>query len=212
MKAPEAILLGKEQLTRAAEVLARAFHDYPFMEYAVPAEEPRRRAVRSLYTGVLRYCLRYGEIYTTPAVDGLACWLPPSEPFPTFWRLVRSRMLGLPFAFGWKGFKRLQAGDHVAEQLHRTYAPGPHWYLWVIGVDPARQRTGVAGQIMQPVFARADRDKYRCYLETHKESNVSVYERYGFRVMSQTPVPGHPLKVWAMIRSPRSGPGDLVGE
>jgi hypothetical protein len=210
MTTPEAIRLDGKDFAGAADVLGRAFLDYPLMNYCVPDAERRRRAVWGLYSSVLRYALRYGEAYTTPNLDGATCWLPPNSPFPTFGRMVRSGMLSLPFSYGWTGFRRLQAVDHVAEALHRTHAPGAHWYLWVIGVEPQRQGTGVAGRLMRPVFEQADRDPFRCYLETHKESNVRVYQRYGFRVMSESPVPGHPLTVWAMVRSPGAGPPSLV--
>jgi ribosomal protein S18 acetylase RimI-like enzyme len=202
MKVSEASLLDRQLFPKAADVLERAFYDYPFMEYCVPAAKGRQRAVSSLYSSVLHYSLRYGEVYATSETEGLACWLPPEAPFPSLWRMARAGMLALPLRFGWTGFRRLQAVDNVAEHLHREHAPGAHWYLWVIGVDPKFQGQGVAGQLMKPVFDRADRDQYRCYLETHKESNVRVYERHGFHVVSKTPVPGHPLTVWAMIRSP----------
>jgi ribosomal protein S18 acetylase RimI-like enzyme len=210
MKTPEATLLDGRNFAPVAAALGRAFLDYPLMKYCVPDDERRRRAVCSLYTSVLRYSLLYGEAYSTADLDGAACWLPPDAPFPTFWRMTRSGMLGLPFSYGWAGFRRLQAVDHVAETLHRTHAPGAHWYLWVIGVEPERQGKGVAGRLMRPVFEQADRDQFRCYLETHKESNVRVYERYGFRVVSQTPVPGHPLTVWAMLRSPNAALPSLI--
>ncbi len=203
---PEAVPLGGRQYGPAVDVLTRAFVDYPLMRYTVPDEAKRLRATRALYAAVLRYTLRYGETYATPDVAGAACWLPPERPFPTFLRMLRAGMLAIPFRFGRQAFGRLQAVDHVAEARHRQHAPGPHWYLWVIGVDPGRQRTGVAGRLMRPVFERADRDRLRCYLETHKEANVPVYERYGFRVVSQDPVPGHPLTLWGMLRSPGAGP------
>jgi ribosomal protein S18 acetylase RimI-like enzyme len=200
-------LQGK-QFSPAAAVLCEAFRDYPLMRYAVPDDGRRVRAVRSLYSSVLRYSLRYGETYTTGALEGAACWLPPDNPFPTFWRMVRIGMLGVPYHFGWGGFRRLEAVDKIAEARHREHAPGQHWYLWVIGVAPAHQGKGVAGRLMRPVFEKADRDELRCYLETHKQANVAIYQRYGFRVASETPVPGSPLTLYAMLRSPHAGPSD----
>jgi ribosomal protein S18 acetylase RimI-like enzyme len=209
-KPAEAIPLSKEHFGPAADVLFRAFLDYPLLTYAVPDEARRRRACRSLYTSVLRYCVLFGETNTTLDLEGATCWLPPDRPFPTFWRMVRSGMFGIIPGFGWTGFQRLQAMDKVAEAEHHKHTPGPHWYLWVIGVDPPCQGRGVAGRLMQPVFERADRDGMRCYLETHKESNVAVYERYGFEVVSKTPVPNQPLTVWAMLRRPRKGAPSLA--
>jgi ribosomal protein S18 acetylase RimI-like enzyme len=205
MKATEAVRLDWPRFPRAAEVLTRAFLDYPLMTYCTPHVGRRRRATASLYASVLRYTMRFGDVYTTPNGEGTASWLPPDRPLPTFWRMVRSGMYAVPFAFGWAGFQRLQAMDHVAEAEHRRHAPGPHWYLWVIGVAPEHQGKGIAGRLMRPVFEQADRDRYRCYLETHKESNVPVYERYGFRVVAKTPVPRHALTVWAMLRGPEAG-------
>jgi ribosomal protein S18 acetylase RimI-like enzyme len=201
----ESVPLTWNQFGQVAEVLTAAFVDYPLIAYSVADDVRRRKATYALYAGVLRYTLCYGETYTTPQGEGAACWLPPDRPFPTFFRMLRSGMLAVPLRFGRTGFKRLQAADHVAEAEHRAHAPGPHWYLWVIGVDPARQGTGVAGRLMRPVFERADEAGLRCYLETHKASNIAVYERYGFAVVSQTSVPGHPLTVWAMMRRPNPG-------
>ena len=197
----ETIRLTRSHFGKAWEMLTRAFLDYPLMSYTVPEEDRRRRATAALYASVLRYTLLYGETYTTPGIEGAACWLPPQRPFPTFLRMVRAGMLAVPFRFGWTGFQRLQAMDHVAEARHREHAAQPHWYLWVIGVDPEHQRKGVAGRLMAPVFEHADKNGLACYLETHKESNVPVYERYGYRLASTTPIPGHPLTVWAMLRS-----------
>jgi ribosomal protein S18 acetylase RimI-like enzyme len=198
----DAVLLRPDQFGQAVEVLTRAFLNYPLMLYTVPDEARRLRATRALYAAVLYYTLRYGQAYTTADLQGAAGWLPPDRPFPTFLRMVRSGMLSVPFRLGWSGLHRLQAADHVAEERHRLHAPGPHWYLWAIGVDPAHQRTGVAGRLMRPVLDRADRDALPCYLETHKDTNVKVYERYGFRVVSTNAIPGQPLTLWAMLRSP----------
>ena len=197
-----ATLLTNKQSAAAAALLARAFYEYPLMQFAVPDDARRLKMCECLYGSIVRYSLRYGEISTTSAVEGAACWLPPDEPFPRFWRMVRAGMLAIPLRFRRAEFRRLQAVDHVAETRHREHAPGPHWYLWVIGVDPAHQGKGIAGQLMQAVFERADRDELRCYLETHKETNVAIYEHYGFRVVSRTPISGHPITMWGMLRSP----------
>jgi ribosomal protein S18 acetylase RimI-like enzyme len=93
--------------------------------------------------------------------------------------------------------------DHVATALHRIHAPGPHWYLWVIGVAPEHQGRGVAGSLMQPIFSRADADRLPCYLETHKEAHVRIYERYGFGVAAEGSAADYPGKIWAMTRSPK---------
>jgi len=148
-------------------------------------------------------CLRFGEVYVTPSVIGAACWLPPDKSDFTFLRQVRAGMLQLPLRFGTRGFNRLVAYDRVARRLHHEHARGPHWYLAAIGVEPEHQGQGVGGALMQPILSRADAQGAPCYLETHREDNVRLYERHGFLVVSKCDVAGHPIGVWAMLRKPR---------
>jgi hypothetical protein len=61
----------------------------------------------------------------------------------------------------------------------------------------------VAGNLMQQILARADADALPCYLETHKEANVRIYERYGFGVVAQAGAAHYPGKIWAMTRLPK---------
>ncbi len=197
---PDIIPLTRENFERARTVMARAFEDYPLLRYVVPDDRWRLRLASALYGAVIRYCLAYGESFTTPEVEGTACWLPPDRPFPTFFRMVRAGMLKLPFQFGWTSFAKLDAFDKVAQRMHHEYAPGPHWYLWAIGVARERQGQGLGAGLMRPILAQADAEGLPCYLETHKELNTLIYARLGFRVAGTSGVPGHPGTIWGMLR------------
>lgn len=192
------------QYRAARAALGRAFVGYRLMEYVLPAEARRQRAVPYLYGGILADSLRWGEVYSTAEIAGAACWLPPGVSSPGIVRQMRCGMWKLPWAFGVPAFRKLLVYDDVTRSLHHEYAPGPHWYLAAIGVEPAAQGRGLAGQLMQPVFQRADAAGLPCYLETHTEKNVRVYQRSGFEVCTHREVPGHDVSVWAMLRPPRT--------
>src|SRR5260370_3419386 len=83
------VRLPANQARSAAEVVARAFHNDTLMQYLMPVEARRTRWLPSLFSIVVRYCLAYGEVYTTPGLDGAACWLPPGQTNPPFIRLAR---------------------------------------------------------------------------------------------------------------------------
>jgi ribosomal protein S18 acetylase RimI-like enzyme len=183
--------------------LARAFRDYPLMVYAAPEDRTREQAVASLYGSILKDCLSWGQVYTTSDIAGVACWLPPGHHLPGLLRWIKAGMLKVPLHFGWTGFQRLQAYDTLALRMHHGLAHGDHWYLWVIGIRPEDQRQGLGGRLMQPILARADQESLPCYLETHAESNVRVYERQGFEVASKEIPVSHPLPVWGMVRRPK---------
>jgi ribosomal protein S18 acetylase RimI-like enzyme len=198
------VRLDAARYGQARRALGRAFYDYNLMVYAAPNALRRAEGVTSLYGAILSDCFRHGEVYVTSDVIGAACWLPPGVASPNLVRQIRSGMLALPFRFGIAGFGRLLAYDAMAQKLHHAHAPGPHWYLSAIGVEPERQGQGVGGALMRPILERADAQGLPCYLETHRESNVRLYEKHGFEISCRSEVPGHPLNVWAMLRKPRS--------
>src|SRR5262249_30395363 len=145
-----------------------------------PDAARRGPAVTLLYDAILWDCFRHGEVYVPVSGWGAAAWLPPEKAFSTLSRQVRSGMLKLPLRFGLKGFNRLVDYDAIAQKLHHELAAMPHWYLAAIGVEPEHQGQGVASALMQPILGRADREGLHCYLETHRESNVRLYQRHGF--------------------------------
>ena len=194
--------IDAKQFDRAQQTLGQAFYDYNLMVHAAPTAKRRAPGVTALYGAILWDCLRHGEAYSTAEGDGVACWLPPETPNPTLWRQIHAGMLRLPFYFGITGFRLLLAYDAVAQKLHHQYAPQPHWYLSAIGVKPDRQGQGLGGALMLPILARADARALPCYLETHRESNVRLYEKHGFTVVCRAEVPEHSLPIWAMLREP----------
>jgi ribosomal protein S18 acetylase RimI-like enzyme len=183
--------------------IGRAFEQYNLMVYAAPRDTIRRKAVTSLYGAILNDAFRHGEVYTLGESLGVACWLPPPRSTPTFLRQVQSGMLALPWHFGLGGFQKLTAYDDVARRLHHDYAPMPHWYLAAIGVEPAHQGQGIGSALMRPMLERADRDGLHCWLDTHQDENVRLYERHGFEVSERVTLPGHPIPVYGMLRRPR---------
>jgi ribosomal protein S18 acetylase RimI-like enzyme len=204
LTARDIVRLNASQFAAAQGTLERAFFDYPLMVYACPAAQPRARGVRSLYTAILHDSLRYGEIYTSPGVEGVACWLPPSVPLPTLFREIRAGMLGLPMAFGWKSFRCLLEYGQWHTKLHQEFTSGPHWFLATIGVDPASQGRGVGSALLESIAMKADEQRLPCYLETHGEKSARMYERHGFETVRLFEVPGHAIPVWAMLRPARN--------
>lgn len=201
MNSTEISRLRSGAFNAARATMGRAFRDYNLMAYAKPAE--RLAAVSSLYGAILRDCLAHGEVYTLESTAAVAGWLPPACPAPTFVRQARAGMLSIPWHFGWRGFRILDAYDKVARRLHHDHAPMPHWFLAAIGVDADRQGQGLGSALMRPMLERADREGLHCWLDTHQEVNVRLYQRHGFAVVEQATLPGHPIPVYGMLRPPR---------
>jgi GNAT superfamily N-acetyltransferase len=200
---------GTDRLPRASDMLGRAFRNDPALRFLVPEDARRAGLAPSLLGGIARYCWLYGEVYATRSLEGIACWLPPGESLPGFYpralvRLLRAGLLADVPRLGREGLGRLLRWTRYTDELHLRLAPGPHWYLWLLGVEPSQQGTGVGTALLRPALARADAGGMPCYLETQNERNLRFYHKQGFRVVSDGEVPGHGLRVWTMSREPRA--------
>jgi ribosomal protein S18 acetylase RimI-like enzyme len=201
----EPIHLQPSQKAEAAEVLCRAFMEDVAYKYVLPDPQERETTMRRLWKALVPYCMLYGEAYTTPEVAGVACWLTPNHSAYSIWRIVRTGF-ALPRAilsFKQPARDRMAALMQYNDEIHKRVIREPHWYLGALGVDPDHQRRGVGAALLQPVLARADLKGWPCYLETQTEDNVKFYEKQGFTVANEAVVPGHGVKLWAMIRRPR---------
>jgi ribosomal protein S18 acetylase RimI-like enzyme len=193
--------LKKEQIGPAAEMLARAFGQDPKMGYFVPDEGKRLEIARHHFEFLLRYGLIYGEVYTTsPRLEGVAVWLPAKKVEITLWRALRAGLFRFRKGVGKEALERIIFFSEYIDTLHRRHMPGPHHYLFFIGVDPACQEKGYASRLIRPVLARLDNEGIPCYLVTQNEQNVALYEHYGFQMIEKSLVPGTEVESWAMVR------------
>ncbi len=66
----------------------------------------------------------------------------------------------------------------------------PHWHIGPIGVDPAFQGQGVGKALLGAFLEMADEDGPPAYLETDVDRNVTLYEKFGFRVIGEADILG----------------------
>lgn len=83
----------------------------------------------------------------------------------------------------------------------------PHWYLAVIGADPAARGQGHGAALLRSGLAKADAAGLPVYLESSKPDNLPFYEHFGFTVLGEAQLPGGGPVLWAMRRAPRMPDG-----
>lgn len=125
----------------------------------------------------------------------VALWLPPGAG-PDDEALVQAVELGAPPA------RRAEALD-LFEAMAHWHPQGPHWYLPLIGVDPASQGQGLGATLLAHQLAICDTDGLPAYLEATSERSVPLYQRHGFEILTVLRVGTCPPIV-PMIRRPRT--------
>ena len=99
---------------------------------------------------------------------------------------------------------KLPRAIRLLTQMERAHPTDPpHWYLAVLGTDPAHQGSGVGSALIRAITDRCDAQGLGAYLESSKEQNVPFYARHGFEVVERVDPGGQP-PTWTMWRDPRA--------
>ncbi len=125
---------------------------------------------------------------------GAALWLPPGVK-------VDSKPLA---AFMNQNFDPAVLDDFsVLIEKSDAYRPvEPHWYLTLIAVDPVKRGRGYGAALMSHALEICDRDKRPAYLESTNAANLSLYKRYGFKLLAEVQVGQSPAR-YPMLRQPQ---------
>jgi ribosomal protein S18 acetylase RimI-like enzyme len=179
--------------------LARAFAEDPVMRWLLPARGARSSRLPRLFAMELRdLYLPHDEVYTTRDLEGGALWAPPDG-----WRTPPANLVRALPRLAWTLRARMPVAVNSVRAIERLHPQEAHWYLAVVGTDPARQRQGVGSALLAPVLERCDRDYVPAYLESSREDNLAFYQRLGFEVTGRLDLPGGGPRIWPMWREPR---------
>jgi len=93
-------------------------------------------------------------------------------------------------------------GPRLMQQMASHHPKEPHWYLPLLGVDPAHQNEGIGGALLRHVTDRCDRDGVLAYLESSNPRNIPLYERHGFEILGRAQSGSSPV-ITPMLRKPQ---------
>jgi len=194
-------LLTLTDVEQAAQVIAQAFVDDPLCSYMLPF---RRTRVMTLYKffrayGVVNIKNYRGYGFGEP-LQGIAYWESPNQDNMSI--SVKSLTLFLPLLFTLYpvGYFRAKAVIQQTDSLHKKYADEPHYYLDNIGVIPSARGKGISSKLIRPILEMADSQKVITYTDTVTQSNVALYEHFGFQCVEQSPIAKTGITVWALRR------------
>lgn len=192
------------ELVPMTRVLAEAFMADPLYQALAPRPQVRERWLRWVMGMFLRLSHRSGGalcLESAPAA-GVICLIPPAHCPPSLTDYARAVPGAPPIgsgvgAFVWRGLR-------AAQLLDDAHFTGAHCYILAIGVAQSEQGKGLGGALLRSALRVAAEQNVPCYLETASPKNVSLYERFGFRVQHAFE-PKELPPLWTMLCPPGSG-------
>ncbi|MFW9820905.1 MAG: GNAT family N-acetyltransferase, partial [Candidatus Thorarchaeota archaeon] len=188
--------IQKKDLKNAVNVLDNAFSEES-MWNEVFNDEDKNRVLTEV---MVRFCLKYGNVFSTSEnLEGIMAIAPHDKDMTTM-RVIRSGAFFLSMKIANES-KIMKILSNAVEEAKKSLNLGPHIHLLIMGVSQEFQGKGFGGKLLRALIEKAEKERLPIYLETQKEENVSLYEKYGFSVKKKLTLP-EPLNLpmWLMIR------------
>lgn len=185
---------GASDGDKVFNTLLLAFSGDPCTRFILDTPDKFVAGFRPFATGMGGAALEHGSAWLADDGAAAALWLPPGVSSDRDAMLAVLGELATP--------EKIPTLAEVGEAIAAYHPKEPHWYLAMIGVDPARQGLGYGSAILKESLRRCDEDGVIAYLESSNPKNVPLYERYGFEVMGFVQ-PGEFPGLYPMIRQPR---------
>jgi ribosomal protein S18 acetylase RimI-like enzyme len=144
--------------------------------------------------GIRRQALDHASAFYLDGFLAAALWLPPGvHPDHETMSALMARTVAE---------SRLQMLDKAFKQMSASHPEEQHWYLPLIGTDPAHQSQGLGSLLMRHANAIFDRDNVLAYLESTNPRSIPFYERHGYELLG-TIRSGDCPPISPMLRQPR---------
>jgi len=192
----ELFKIQKRDLKNAVDVLTDAFSKESMWKEVFTDEEKNR----ILTEVMVRFCLKYGSVYATSEnFEGIMA-LAPHDKEMTTWTIIRSGAFFLSMKIADEA-KKMEVLNSAVEEAKKSLNLGSYIHLLMMGVSQEFQGKGFGGKLLRALIEKAEAEKKSIYLETQKENNVKLYEKYGFSVKKKIILP-EPLNLpmWLMVR------------
>lgn len=161
----------------AIGVLTLAFGVDPMARWSLPDPAKYLAAFSSIAKAFGGSAFEKGTAYIANGSTGAALWLPPG---------AKSDEESLKRLFDENTDDDIKADMQVIfEQMEKFHPTEQHWYLPMIGVDPAHQGAGIGSALLAEGLKAVDRDGLVAYLESSNPRNISLYQRHGFEVIGE---------------------------
>jgi GNAT superfamily N-acetyltransferase len=194
---PRIVPATPAEIPALARVLARAFICDPMVTWPLVTDDDLEARITGLFELLDTLFAAQGWMHRTDDGLGVMALVPPDGAAAArgIDAAVGERMAALT-PDGGARYTRFWAW------IEAVHPPAPHWLLDHLAVDPPSQGSGLGSALLRLAIDWSEADGQPVFLETGIAANVTLYERFGFRVMHAAHAPEAGPHIWFMRRDP----------
>ena len=195
-------IVPKSRTKELASFAADAYRDYPLHSWFLGGKYDEYLSEKIMEI-TLRTMSDDAVIYAdSEELNGFAVWLPLGYEGTKVLLFITNGGLKFILRSGFGIIGRLVTYETYAMNLKKEFTGNVDWYLYNLSVKKSAQGKGIASKLLRPMLEFCDKENIVTYLETNKESNVSLYEHFGFELSKKELIPKSPVMHYAMVRQP----------
>jgi GNAT superfamily N-acetyltransferase len=184
----------QDDTQRVLDTLTLAFAADPAVRWMYPEPQQYLRSFPAFAQAFGGSAIAHRTALVSEGYSGAALWLPPH---------TAPDEEGLTALLEESVAERERTDAFaVFEKMARYHPDEPHWYLPLIGVDPARQGRGYGSAMLHHALRRCDDERLPAYLEATSPRNMPLYKRHGFEVIGTIRI-GNCPPIFPMLRMAR---------
>lgn len=193
MTKPTIKAVSQSNMERVVGAVVLAFSGDPVTRWLYPGAHQYLLHLPCFVRAFAGRAFEHNSAYYVDGFLGVALWLPPNiRPdedalFSLLKRTIPEQNQQEVFAF--------------VEEMDSYHPSDPHWYLPMIGIDPAKQGYGFGSALLKHTLEHCDSEGQLAYLESSSPKNIPFYQRHGFEQIGTIQVGSSP-PLFPMLRKP----------
>ena len=195
-------LVPESRLDELAEIAADAYQNYPLHNWltnGVYDPLASKLIMKSTLAPMKDDAVIYAD---SEELNGFAVWVPLGFTGSKTLPFLCNGGVQLLLHCGLGIIRKLLIYETFAMKLKKKHTGHVDWYLYNLSVRQSAQGKGIASKLMHPMLQFCDDEKMVAYLETNKESNVPMYQHYGFHLHETNRIPESNVEHYSMVRYP----------
>lgn len=163
------------------DILTQSFDTNKSVNSVIKQDGNRVKRIQALMEYSFKMCYTFGEVFLSDDDNACALIL-----FPDKKRTTSSSLFwDLKLVYKSIGLANLNNVLNREAFIKKARPKEPLYYIWFGGVRPDYQNKGIGTSLLSEVLQYSISYKRSAFLETSAEENVSLYQKFGFKIYNE---------------------------